>query len=89
VIKPYTGKKDLPEAEYDKKGNVTKIGEPRHFLVRADNRTYKLIRVYKGKGIKRSLVRSLKPARKKQTAKSIEDKRILAELKKMELPGAF
>ena len=92
IIKPYTGKKNLPKAEYDSKGNITKIGEPRHFLVHADNKTYKLIRVYNGKGVKRSLVRALKVRRKataKVTDRSIEDKHILSKLKEMELPGAF
>jgi len=89
VIKPYTGKENLPKEKLDSKGNVISPGEPRHFVVRADHNTWKLIRVYRAKGVKRSLVRTLKPKRRKKTQKSTQDAFILQKLKEMQIPGAY
>jgi len=60
VIRPYKGKEELPEAVLDSKGKVIKPGEPRHFLARQGN-NYKLVRVYRARGIKHGLVRMVKP----------------------------
>lgn len=82
VIRPYKGKEELPKETLDSKGNVIKPGEPRHFVARQMN-NYKLIRVYRAKGIKHSLVRMVKPYTKPG------DKIFFQQLKKLEIPGAI
>lgn len=84
VIRPYLGKDELPKEELDNKGNVIKPGQSRHFLARHGN-VYKLIKVYRAKGIKHSLVRMIKPNIKNKPG----EKALLLDLKKRDIPGAI
>jgi len=84
IIRPYRGKETLPKAVFDSKGNVIKPGEPRHFVTRQGD-DYKLIRVYRAKGIKHALVRMIKPKKRNKP----EEKEILSQLKRLEIPGTY
>lgn len=91
IIRPYIGKKDLPLAAYGRttksgKGRIIKAGEPRHFLARVDKGTYKLIKVYRAHGLKRSLVRVLKTDKK--DARGKKDLALLKRLSERGIPGA-
>ena len=83
VILPYLGKDSLPDAILNKKGDLVKPGEPRHFVTR-QGEVYKLIRVYRARlAIKHSLVRMIKPNKRNKP----EEKAFFQELKKREIPG--
>lgn len=92
VLKPYVGKDDLPREKLDSKGNVVEQGESRYFVTRASDSVsggacYKLVRVYRARGIKRSLIRVLKV--KKRDERGAKDREILRKLKEAEIPGAI
>lgn len=91
VFKPYLSKDDLPAEKFDSKGKVIEPGESRYFVARAPDSVsglcYKLVRVYRAKGIKRSLVRVLKI--KKRDARGAKDREIFQKLKEAEIPGAM
>lgn len=84
IIRPYEGKSKLPPDKLDAKGNVLAVGEARHFVARHGN-DYKLIRVYRAKGVKHALVRMVKPRLKDKP----EEKAFFNELKRHEIPGAI
>ena len=83
TIIPYDGKENLPKETLDSKGQVVKQGASRHFVAREGN-VYKLIRVYRAKGIKHSLVRMLKPRVKER----VQDRILFNQLKSFNIPGA-
>lgn len=91
ILKPYLGKDDLPAEKLDSKGGVIEEGESRYFVARATDSVsgtcYKLMRMYRAKGIKRSLVRVLKV--KKRDERGAKDREILRKLKEAEIPGAI
>lgn len=86
IFKPYVGKDDLPREKLDSKGNIVEPGESRYFVARGEE-CYKLMRMYRAKGIKRSLVRVLKI--KKMDERGAKDREILKQLKEAEIPGAI
>lgn len=60
VVKPFTGKADLPPAKIGKNGRVAQRGEPR-FVTQTNGNTVNVIAVYRnGKGIGRRCVSTLK-----------------------------
>jgi hypothetical protein len=84
VILPYKGKESLPKEVLGSKGDLVKPGEPRHFVTRQGD-SYKLIRVYRARGIKHALVRMIKPKKKNKPG----EKELYAKLKKLGIPGAY
>lgn len=83
---PYEGKDKLPLPVRDKRGKVTKKGEPRYFLNGNSSSGFKLIAAKNsGKGVERNLVRVLKI--RSNTKRGDKDRKILAELRASGIPG--
>lgn len=85
-MKPYEGKRSLPDPDLDSKGNKKRFGEARYFINRKGD-VYKLIAVFKKPaGLDRRLVKVLMP--RKRTDRGKQDKIFLEKLKKAGIPGA-
>ena len=78
---PFIDKEHLPkDAQFDKKGRVTKAGTVQYATLTSPNGTVKLLGYFRnGKGLARRMIKLLKP--QKKNSRGMSDRALLKELR--------